>query len=107
MAFIDIDQLEAWERLPGWVGRVYHSEHMTFAHWTFAADTAVHEHRHPNEEVWHVLEGELEVTVGGESRRCGPGGVAIVPMNASHSVRALTDGKALVADYPLRDDTAG
>jgi quercetin dioxygenase-like cupin family protein len=104
VSFLDINTLEPWERLPGWVGRTYHSEFMTFSHWTFAAGTDVHEHSHPNEEVWHVLQGELEVTVSGESRRTGPGGVAIVPMGARHSVRALTDGTALVVDHPIRDD---
>jgi hypothetical protein len=30
--------------------------------------------------------------------------VAIVPADAPHSVTALTDGKAIVADYPVRPD---
>jgi hypothetical protein len=28
--------------------------------------------------------------------------VAIVPPDTRHAVRAMTDGKAIVADYPLR-----
>jgi quercetin dioxygenase-like cupin family protein len=28
--------------------------------------------------------------------------VAIVPANAPHAVKALSDGKAIVADYPVR-----
>jgi len=28
--------------------------------------------------------------------------VAIVPSNAHHSVKALTDGRAIIVDYPLR-----
>jgi hypothetical protein len=30
--------------------------------------------------------------------------VAIVPGNVRHSVRALTDGRAIIVDYPLRKD---
>jgi quercetin dioxygenase-like cupin family protein len=30
--------------------------------------------------------------------------VAIVPPNTAHSVKALSDGKAIVADYPLREN---
>ncbi|MEJ2130827.1 MAG: cupin domain-containing protein [Gammaproteobacteria bacterium] len=104
MAFIDTNAIEVWERLPGWRGRHYHSEHMTFAYWDFDADSSIHEHHHPNEEVWNVIEGELEVTIDGETAKAVPGTVAIVPMNARHSVRALSDGRALVVDYPIRND---
>ena len=30
--------------------------------------------------------------------------VAIVPSNVRHSVKALTDGRAIIVDYPLRRD---
>jgi quercetin dioxygenase-like cupin family protein len=36
-----------------------------------------------------------------------PGLVAIVPANARHSVRALTDGKAIVVDHPARREFGG
>lgn len=103
MPFIDTTALEAKEKRPGWVGRIFHSAHMTFAHWDFAAGATIHEHGHPQEEVWHILEGELEITIGAETRRAGPGMVAIVPAQTPHSVRALSDGKASVVDWPLRE----
>jgi quercetin dioxygenase-like cupin family protein len=76
---------------------------MTFAHWDFDAGSDIHAHDHPQEEVWQVIEGQLEVTIGGETRIAGPGMVAIVPGGVTHSVRALTDGRAIVTDWPLRD----
>jgi len=33
----------------------------------------------------------------------GPGFVAIVPPNAPHSVKAISGGKVIIVDYPLRD----
>jgi quercetin dioxygenase-like cupin family protein len=54
--------------------------------------------------VWIVVEGELEVTVAGETRRAGPGCVAVVPPDARHSVKALTEGRAIVANHPVRHD---
>jgi unsaturated pyranuronate lyase len=51
---------------------------------------------------YEVIEGELEVTIDGEARIARAGLVAIVPGNARHSVKALTDGKAIIADYPAR-----
>jgi quercetin dioxygenase-like cupin family protein len=36
-----------------------------------------------------------------------PGVVAIVPPNTPHSVRALTDGRAIIVDHPVRWDVGG
>ena len=102
MPFIDTHKMPARERLPGWSGRIFESATMTFAHWDFTAGATIHEHFHEQEEVWHVIDGELEVTIDGASEVAGPGVVAIVPPNTPHSVKALSDGKAIVADYPLR-----
>jgi quercetin dioxygenase-like cupin family protein len=103
MPFVDTNHIEAYERLPGWRGRTFHSPSMTFAHWEFDAGASIHEHHHPQEEVWQVISGELEVTVGGETCVAGPGMVAIVPAGVSHAVHALSDGKAIVTDWPIRE----
>jgi len=102
MPFVDTRELEVIERKPGWFGRYFQSPSMTFAHYDFVKGFDVHEHFHPQEEVWQVIEGELEVTVDGVTRTAGPGVAAIVPPNVRHSVKALTDGKAIVVDYPIR-----
>src|SRR5262245_3838456 len=104
MPFIDTAKLDVLEKRPGWRGRLFHSANMTFAHWDFAKGSSIHRHDHEQEEVWHVIEGELEVTIDGVTRRAGPGMVAIVPAHTAHSVVALSDGKAIVCDYPLRKD---
>jgi quercetin dioxygenase-like cupin family protein len=106
MPIIDTHQLAVLEKRPGWRGRLFHSPSMTFAHWDFDAGSTIHEHSHEQEEVWHVLEGELEVTIDGVAHTAGSGMVAIVPADALHSVRAVSDGKAIVVDYPLRTDFA-
>ena len=107
MSLVDTSALGVGERLPGWKDRTFSTERMTFAHFTFTAGAAIHEHSHPNEEVWTVLEGELRVTVGGETLVATSGLVAIVPPNTAHSVRAITDGKAIVTDSPVRVDRGG
>jgi len=106
MAFLNTNSLPVIERLPGWHGRYFHTQHMTFAHYDFARGASVHEHFHPEEEVYEVIEGELEVTIDGMAQVARPGMVAIVPANAHHSVKALTEGKAIIVDYPARRDFA-
>ncbi len=103
MSLIDTSKLPVVERKPGWRGRYFNSAHMTFAHYEFDAGSAIHEHSHPQEEVWHVLEGELDITMNGITKRAGPGFVGIVPPETPHSVVAASDGKAIVVDHPLRE----
>lgn len=79
---------------------------MTFAHYDFEGGASIHEHFHPEEEVYEVIDGELEISIDGEARIVGAGLVAIVPANARHSVKALTAGKAIIIDYPARHDFA-
>jgi quercetin dioxygenase-like cupin family protein len=104
MPFLDINSLPVIERLPGWHGRYFHSQNMTFAHYDFTCGSSIHEHFHPEEEVYEVIEGEIEVTVDGAAQIARAGLVAIVPANVRHSVKALTDGKVIIVDYPARRD---
>src|SRR6202045_770539 len=104
MPFVDPSSLRVIERLPGWNGRYFHSAYMTFAHYDFTRGSSIHEHVHGEEEVYEVIEGELEVTIAGEAQIARAGLVAIVPSNVRHSVKALTDGKAIIVDHPARPD---
>jgi len=104
MPFIDVSTLKVVERLPGWHGRYFHSANMTIAHYHFVRGASIHEHSHVQEEIYEVIEGELEITIDGVTEIGRPGRVAIVPSNARHSVRALTDGEAIIVDYPSRPE---
>jgi quercetin dioxygenase-like cupin family protein len=104
MPIVDIDKLRVLERLPGWQGRYFHTANMTFAHYDFSRGSSIHEHFHEEEEVYEVVEGELEVTIDGMTQVAKPGLVAVVPSNVRHSVKALTDGRLIVVDYPARPD---
>lgn len=102
MPFVDTAGLKVVERLPGWRGRYFHSDNMTFAHYEFERGSTIHEHFHPQEEVYEVIEGELELTIDGAAQIARPGMVAIVPANVRHSVKALTHGWAIIVDHPRR-----
>src|SRR5260370_33019377 len=104
MPFVDPSTLRVIERLPGWHGRYFHSPSMTFAHYDFARGSSIHEHFHPQEEVYEVVEGELEVTIDGVTQTPQADMEPIDPSNVPPSVKALTDGRAIIADYPLSHD---
>jgi len=104
MPMVDTSKLDVIERLPGWNGRYFHSQNLTFAHYDFKRGSSIHEHFHPQEEVYEVIEGEVEMTIDGKVQIARPGMVAMVPSNVPHSVKALTDGRVIIVDYPLRPD---
>src|SRR6266853_6948221 len=104
MPFVDTSNLRVIERLPGWHGRYFHSPSMTFAYYAFTLGASIHEHFHSQEEVYEVIEGELEVTIDGVAQIARAGLVAIVPGNVRHSVKALTDGRVIIVDHPARPD---
>jgi quercetin dioxygenase-like cupin family protein len=108
MPFIRTFELPVKEPRPGWQGRFFHSQYMTFSYYEVAAGADVHRHRHPQEEVWHVVEGDLEVYLDGETRLLHPGDVAVVPAEVEHGARAVSGTcRAIVVDYPLRDSVGG
>jgi quercetin dioxygenase-like cupin family protein len=106
MALIDTSKLPVVERKPGWHGRYFDSANMTFGHYDFDEGAEIDAHSHEQEEVWQVLEGELEITIAGEAHRASAGFVGIVPPNTTHVVKALTKGKAIVVDTPRREGFA-
>jgi quercetin dioxygenase-like cupin family protein len=105
--FVDPRSLPSHQPRPGWSGRFFHSDHMTFAYYDIATDADVHAHEHPHEEVWHVVAGALKLTLGDDTSVVRAGEAAIVPAGQRHSVRAIEPTHAIVVDYPVRESLAG
>jgi unsaturated pyranuronate lyase len=105
--FIDTNRLDPKEPREGWKGCFFHSPNMTFAYYTIEARAWIHEHCHPNDEVWNIIDGQLEITIAGEAQLVGPGCAAVIPPNTPHSVRALTNSRVIVVDHPPRHSLGG
>ena len=96
--------LEAKELLPGFRGKFIHSENMTFAYWEIKKDSFLPEHSHPHEQVANMIEGKFEIIIDGVATVLEPGDVGVIPSNAIHSGKALTDCKILDVFNPVRED---
>ena len=73
-----------------------------------APETALPLHSHPHEQIGVVLEGAIEVTIGGESRRVRPGEAYAVPGGVEHGGRTATEGVLVLETFtPVRDDYLG
>lgn len=104
MFFEDLRVLPGRELIPGYRGKFIHTAKMTAAHWTIEAGNRVPEHAHPQEMIVNLVEGEFEMTIGGETQRMKAGTVAVIPSNVPHSALAITDCKVIDVFSPPRPD---
>lgn len=100
----DLSSTDERELFPGFVGKFIHTDHMTLVYWTIEADAPLPAHSHPHEQVINMLEGQFEISVGGQTRTLGPGEVAVIPGGAEHTGRAVTACKILDVFYPIRQE---
>jgi unsaturated pyranuronate lyase len=108
VAFIDPVEMQSGSPLRGWTGRFFHSQNMTFGYWEVAVGAAdLHEHEHPQEEVWNVVDGEIVLVIDGCERRIGSGGAAVVPPHTRHAAKPIGACRAIVVDHPVRLDLPG
>ncbi len=70
-----------------------------------AGNSVLPEHKHIHEQISYIIEGQVEVTVGGKIRTLSEGELFGVKSNVSHSFRAHGSGaKMIVASSPLLQD---
>jgi len=105
MPFVNLKDIPSKELLPGFSGKMIHTENMTLAYWDIVAGSVLPEHHHVHEQVAaQVISGEFELTLQGETRVMKAGDVAIIPSNAPHSGRAITNCQLLDVFSPARED---
>jgi len=103
MAFLNTDEPNFSADIHGWTGHFFHTDNLSLMHYTIASDAEpISIHQHPNEEIWNILEGSLEITIDGETKLVGAGDVAMVPANCPHALTPMSAGKAIVVNHPHR-----
>ena len=101
---IQLDGLPVREIFPGLRARLIHSDRVTHSWVTVDEGATFPEHQHPHEQIVSVIEGELELVVGGVVHRLTPGQVFVIPPDTLHSGRGVTACRVLDAFAPARDD---
>ena len=61
-------------------------------------------HSHPNEQVGYVVRGQIEMTIDGAVRVCGPGDSYAIPGGVEHMGRAASDCVVIDCFTPPRED---
>ena len=111
-SIVHMDDLDSYEVAAGLFFRPVFAENVSLNFVTFPAASGFPTHVHPEEQVSIVREGEMEFTVGNETRMVGPGDVIIMPPNVPHSGRTLETGCQLIDIFApprtgIRDVIAG
>jgi len=62
-------------------------------------------HSHPHEQISYVASGEINLILGNEVTRLGPGDMFWIPPNIPHGIQPLTEHVRLVDTFtPIRRD---
>ena len=101
---IPVNQLPVKEFFPGFSGRFIHGESSTLAFWEIKKGSVLKEHAHIHEQITYIIEGEIEMTIGGETFSFTAGTTHVIPSGVTHSAIAITDCKVVDSFSPARDD---
>ena len=100
----NLTDIAGTEFLPGFTGRFVHGNQSTLSFVDIKKGSRLPEHQHIHEQITHVVEGELEMIIGGQKLLFTKGTVHVIPSNVPHSAKALTDCRVIDAFSPARDD---
>jgi quercetin dioxygenase-like cupin family protein len=71
---------------------------------TFDQGAIVAQHKHPHEQITHIVSGSMEFEIDGEKRVLSSGEAAYVPSNVPHGAVLLADTVTLEVFSPPRED---
>ena len=81
MPLVDLNAMEERKLFEGYTAKIIHSDNMTIAHVKVKANSPLPEHKHPQEQVMNLIEGEFEFTVDGEKHVMKAGESFVIPSN--------------------------
>ncbi len=90
--------------VPGITGYYTHGEKMTFGYVELEKGSVVPMHDHVQEQITYIIEGELDMQIGGEKCLLTTGMYHVIGSNVPHSAIANTACKVIDAFGPVRED---
>jgi quercetin dioxygenase-like cupin family protein len=100
----DIKKLKPKVLVPGIIGHYAHGIEMTFGYVEIKAGSIVPMHQHVHEQITYIIEGELDMVIGGVNFFLKAGMYHVISSITPHSAIAKTDCKVIDAFSPVRED---
>ncbi len=92
------------EMRPGFLGKMVHGDKSSLVFWEIRKGSITTMHDHVHEQITYIMEGQLEMIIGGEKYLLNAGDYHVIPSNVPHSAIAITDCKVIDSFAPARDD---
>jgi quercetin dioxygenase-like cupin family protein len=107
MPFINIADYQPIEPVTGCRMRTPFGEHLMLSYLEMEEGAEIPRHHHPHEQGGILISGQMQLTIGDETRLVEPGGMYLIPPNVPHRAVAV-GGKAVLLDVfsPIREDYA-
>lgn len=99
-----IKNIKPKEVVPGITGYYAHGEKMTFGYVELIEGASIPTHQHIQEQITYIIEGQLDMIIGGKPCTLTPGMYHVIPSNMPHSATAKTFCKLIDAFSPVRED---
>jgi unsaturated pyranuronate lyase len=102
----NFDQLPADVPYDGVTRRSFSSASATVTSYTFAPGAGFPRHRHPQEQITLIEDGDVEMTVGDDVERMVAGDWSVVEPDVEHGITAGPAGATVVAVIVPRRESA-
>ncbi len=92
------------ELVSGISGHYVHGASMTLGYVEIKAGSDLPAHQHIHEQITYIIEGQMDMVIGGNSYSLTAGMYYVIPSNVSHGAIAKTDCKVIDVFNPVRED---
>ncbi|MDX1935987.1 MAG: cupin domain-containing protein [Flavihumibacter sp.] len=99
-----VNNLPSRELAPGFSAQVVHGASTSVSFVRAKQGHRVPLHHHVHEQVTHIVEGILEMEIGGQQYTLTAGSIFVIPSNTPHNAYAVTDCYIIDFFSPARDD---
>ena len=99
-----IKDIKPKELAPGITGHYAHGEKATFGYVELKKGAIVPLHHHVHEQITYILDGQLDMVIGGVECSMTAGMYHVIPSDVPHSAVAVRDTKVIDVFGPVRED---
>ena len=99
-----IKDIKPKDLAPGITGHYAHGDKLTFGLVELKKGSSVPLHHHVHEQITYIVEGQLDMEIGGVKYSLTPGMYHVIHSDVPHSAIAITDCKAIDVFGPVRED---
>jgi quercetin dioxygenase-like cupin family protein len=99
-----IKNLPPKELAPGLTGYYAHGTNMSFGYVEIKAGSGIPMHNHVHEQITYIVEGQLDMIIGGKPCSLTAGMFYVIDSNVLHSAVAVTDCKVIDVFNPVREE---